>query len=71
VFKIEKNVPAPIKRHPSTIYPYGEMEVGDSFFAPEEMKTRLRTAATVFKRKTGRNFTIRQVEGGIRVWRVA
>ena len=64
-FKIEKNIPAPGRR---AKYPFAEMEVGDSFEAPESAK--LRTAAYNAGKKSGRKFTCRTHDGALRVWRI-
>jgi len=72
--KIEKGVPLPASGagRPSK-YPWGDMEVGDSFFAeakPESMHTQAAFAG----RKYGRRFTTRKRTengvAGVRVWRV-
>jgi len=49
-FKIEKNVPAP----PTTSlmrWPFGEMEIGDSFTVPVELRERCRSAAGAYQRQ--------------------
>jgi hypothetical protein len=51
------------------------MDVGDSFFieaTAEEMKARLASisrGATAAGKKLGVQFTVRKVDGGVRVWR--
>ena len=71
-FVIEKGVPAPEARYRNK-YPFGEMEVGDSFFVPGGEAGKLSNSASVYARYHGRKlkFSARKVEGGARVWRVA
>lgn len=54
-------------------YPFGEMEVGDSFLAPLEQWGSLRTRASQWKRKHNGSvvFQVKRVLQGIRVWRIA
>jgi hypothetical protein len=65
-YKIEKGVPI-IGRQK---YPFGEMEVGDSFLADEALLDRLRAAAAHFGKNHNKKFAVRQVPEGVRVWRV-
>ena len=70
--KIEKGIPVSRKGHSSARYPFATMEIGDSFFVVEK-QTKLSSLATGFARRNGgqQKFTTRQVEGGVRVWRIA
>ena len=78
-FIVEKNIPIPERRVAKFIYPFAEMEIGDSFLVPilkEDMKTKRSTitaAPTNGQKGTGHKFTSRylEAEGGIRVWRFA
>jgi hypothetical protein len=70
--KIEKGVPVPegLGRR-KTKYPWADMEVGDSFWAPGARENVLQT---LFKRQAPRKFVYAaerhdDVEG-VRVWRV-
>lgn len=78
---IDKAVPIPPTAH-RRVYPLEDMAVGDSFFVPvmgegpdfERRRKRRQQAMsticrTVRARKIG-TFTSRQVEGGVRVWRI-
>lgn len=82
-FKIETGIPVPpLLRSPGqpAKHPFRLMAVGDSFFVPtadkketQKKQSRIAGAVSTFQ-KTARNgsrFTVRQVEGGIRVWRTA
>ncbi|KKM79751.1 hypothetical protein LCGC14_1346800 [marine sediment metagenome] len=75
-FKVEKGVPVPVRGIRGTIYPWADMGVGDSFFAPSKKgeegaktATRMRSAAKANIRLCGRKYIVRRVEGGVRVWR--
>lgn len=85
--KIEKNKPIPAIRRRRTIYPFGEMKVGDSFALPlggaikfpgnngvkDITYSRLAGAAHGYGRKHSRKFAVRTIkdEGVVRCWRVA
>ena len=68
--KVEKGIPAPAPRE-VVEYPYDDMEVGDSFFVEGGTLNKL----CYQNRKAGirldAKFTVRKVEGGVRVWRLA
>lgn len=74
-FEVEKNIPIPkMKTGPgrSSIYPWEELEVGDSFFVPGKTPKQMSgLASSRSKRGDGVKFKTRSVEGGCRVWRVA
>lgn len=73
LLRIEKGVPLPPSRNDrsGTPWPFGEMEVGDSFFVTNVTVARLLVAA---RRFTPKRFTTRRMTesgvSGIRVWRV-
>lgn len=73
--KVDKNIPLPLNSGsggPSK-YPWCDMEVGDSFFAPSTTKTMAGSIAARGK-KYGEKHTIRAVTEnsvkGVRVWRI-
>jgi hypothetical protein len=77
--EIETGIPLPTRQAPTRVsrYPYGQMEVGQSFFVPngedepDVVLRRMRQGAMWAKvRYSPARFTARQVEGGTRVWRV-
>lgn len=74
--KIEicKGVPLPPgggKGRPS-LYPFREMEVGDSFVFPSGTPAEnARTAAAWAGKRQGRKFCVRKIPEGIACWRVA
>jgi hypothetical protein len=69
-FKIDKGVPIPSKQR--TEYPWGRMEVGDSFFVEkDEQGRRLATAVKAVNRRVkNKKFIVRKVLGGYRCWRI-
>jgi hypothetical protein len=73
-YEIEKDYPIPKieRRHK---YPFKDMEIGDSFFAPfedgvapERVRVRIINAAKVYDPM---KFITRKVDGGFRVWRIS
>lgn len=83
-FKIEDAVPIPASYRtgrPET-FPWRKLEIGESFFIPSEWvdekgEARKMTSKGAAKRahdaftRTGRKFSTRAVDGGIRIWRVS
>lgn len=78
MYSIEKNVPMPASNNSRRIYPFASMSVGDSFLVPTsddkdaaaKKRTKVAAAITADAKRFGRKFATRQVEGGVRVWRV-
>jgi hypothetical protein len=71
--KIEKHykIPSQVYRG-RKIYPFSTMEIGESFFIPEEKKVSAANAASGHKKRNkGFDYTIRKVESGYRLWRIA
>ncbi len=74
--QIEKNVPLPGSGagRPSK-YPFADMEVGDSFLVAEgpssgHLGYNARNAAKNFGVRHGMKFSVKQTEGGVRIWRI-
>lgn len=80
MFKIEKGIALPSSARGSDAkYPWADMEVGDSFFAPEAMLKSMRTSIYKQNKKGDAKFIAREdtvkdgkkeIEG-VRVWRKA
>ena len=72
---IEKSIPIPdVTLGAPTKYPFTKMEVGDSSFfggAPIGPKCKPYIAAKSRGYASGKKFTGRTVDGGVRIWRVA
>lgn len=70
--KIDTAVPIPAR---SPKYPFAQMAVGDSFFAPNRPQNAFGTFIALWGKRDGRKFTTRiRVENGVRgvrVWRTA
>jgi hypothetical protein len=69
-YKIEKGIEIS-RRGNARIYPFDQLEPGDSFFVPGAAHAKL-SGPTNYARKRwpDRKFAVRSVDGGIRVWRV-
>lgn len=83
---IERGIPMPRapKLSGKIVYPFGEMEVGDSFSVPltgeqssdgrtDKAYRRISCAAASWKRKNGRDFStqIDRANSIVRCWRIA
>lgn len=79
MFEIESNIPVPAARGKESPYPFRQMAVGDSFFCPvgemtaAQLSRKLSSAAGSYARidGTGKKFSTRAGDGGVRVWRRA
>lgn len=78
MIKIDKGVPCPpaTTGAPARLYPWAEMEVGDSFYveatperSAQQISGALGRTMNYQTRKTGKRFTQRRTPGGVRVWR--
>lgn len=68
---IDDGIPAPLPVSSGRRkYPWYELEVGQSFLAPNTSTHSMTCSATHYGRRLGRKFRTSKVEGGIRVWRV-
>jgi len=70
---VEKGIPIPNFRTAPRQgkYPWRTMEVGDSFYVENTTSERFGPQAREAGIRTGRSFTIRKFENGVRVWRTA
>jgi hypothetical protein len=75
--KIEKGIPVPTGIRGSRVYPFKDMDVGDSFLVPVDEGGKRSIQSSIAQcsrryRKVGKQFTTRflKKEGGIRVWRI-
>ena len=64
MFSIEKNIEIP--KLNSTIYPFNEMSVGDSFWVPKSHAKSARQRSYQIK---GKKFLSRAHKDGMRIWR--
>lgn len=71
-YPIDKNIPAPAGYTVQEIpkYPFMEMQVGDSFFVPSVKQSTMGGYVAWAGRILHRRFTAREVDGGVRVWRI-
>lgn len=74
MYAIEKHVPIPSGRPSRQRYPHPKLNVGESFFVPvkdNRTEPRVRSAVCMYGLKHDRMFTVKKVDGGVRVWRIA
>lgn len=71
VYIIEKGIPIQKSRIATSIYPFAQMEVGDSFLIPCGPKSARQNAIAAVERLGMDAVTRKQLDGSIRVWRVA
>lgn len=75
-YKVDKKVPMPLFRTIAKYsrYPYAEMEIGDSFYVPENdvaSKNSLKTTSyAACKKNQGKLFRVADDKDGYRVFRV-
>lgn len=70
MYKIEKGITVPNTNRQKSIYPFGKMDVGDSFGVPREEREKLRRAATNYGKKNAAKFVVKTSDEEARVWRV-
>lgn len=71
MIKIDKNVPYTTASKGAPKYPFGEMDIGDSFFVDVAVKSNTVTAACQYGLRNGKKFSIRKHDGAYRCWRIA
>lgn len=71
--QIEKGIPVPPRFGPLAAVQRGLMEVGDSYFIKGENAASERNRVHSWRQhnRPEWSFSVRRVEGGVRVWRVA
>ncbi len=72
-FEIEEGIPVPQRTHRKSKYPWGNLQVDQTFFVPEGKQQSITSSAYRYGKDNGMKFTIREVEEdgvtGVRVWR--
>jgi len=69
-FKIEKGIPLP-KAGRQTKWPFVDMAVGDSVFIEGQGSDgNAYAAARKLKKRYGREFIAKAINGGVRIWRI-
>lgn len=80
MLKIDKNIAVPSSLARTSVYPFGSMNIGDSFLLQEDVpgrsglpvnEAKLRGASWRYGDKHGKKFTVRKTPDGIRCWRIA
>ena len=69
MIQVDKDIPVPTRRS-RTLYPYEEMEVGDSFFLEDMPLQQVCTSNLRAGKRSGKKFSARTEDGGVRVWRI-
>ena len=67
MFIIEKGIPFPAR---GSKYPFADMEVGDSFLAPDTKIASVYNAAHAYAHKHKVSLRVRATPEGVRVWRI-
>jgi hypothetical protein len=67
---IDNTVPIPIKGNSAKKYPFGGMQVGDSFALPISEYSKLQRAAHSYGNWHKKKFTVRNEGETVRVWRI-
>jgi len=71
-FVVEKGIPlVGDGRGRQKNYPFENMNVGDSFAFPKEIRVSVARAAHYHGKSKGKMFTTRAVDGAYRCWRIA
>lgn len=72
MIEIEKGIPIPNRKSDSTLASVRKrMEIGDSYFVETDSPVRALYSAYQWGRGNGMKFSGRQIDGGVRIWRVA
>lgn len=72
MYAIDNNIPPPAnKMGRPAVYPLRNLEVGQSFFVPLGDRKTISVCASRYAKASGKTFTVRQVQGGVRCWRTA
>lgn len=69
-FAIDSHIPVPTQQS-SCKYPYGSLEVGQSFLAADGNASSIRSGASQFGKRNNKKFRVSKTREGIRVWRTA
>lgn len=70
--QIERGIPVPShNKGRRGLYPFRDMQVGDSFVVDQRRKASAQRAASFYGKSHGQVFTARSVPDGVRIWRVS
>lgn len=68
--KIDKGIPVPTSRWGrARKYPFGDLEIGDSFFTDTKQET-VGSSVAIYAKFNKKKLTTRSENGGTRVWRI-
>ena len=70
-WKIEDGIPAPAKRQNASLYPWLDLQVGQSVLFPQEKALNVRSSLYRFRlAHSTLLFTTRLTSEGLRIWRI-
>jgi hypothetical protein len=67
--KVDKGVPLPSNITGVGKYPWEDMEVGDSFLFPPDVKSSAAYSVSRHQKRKGRDYVVRATPQGLRCWR--
>ena len=70
MYEIETGISIPPKIRNALRRDVERLAVGQSIFVTGQANNRISVLAASIQKKTGRAFTTRRVDGGVRIWRV-
>jgi hypothetical protein len=82
VLTIDKGIPVPNRYDGARVFPCGNLEVGDSFFIPDILgededgelffspPSGLYAMKRKYEKRHGHRYTLRRMDGGLRLWRM-
>ena len=72
MYEIEKGIPLPKGTHGRQCpYPLDKLNVGESFLITADSREYVSAKCSRYGRQHGKKFATKQVDGGVRVWRIS
>ena len=71
-YKIEKNIPIPLRGGESSPFPFSKMEIGDSFLIPINQRSKMQSRLYKYlqENKDKAFISRRTDDNNVRVWRI-
>lgn len=69
MYQIETGIPFPDRKVWRSIYPWRDLDVGQSFFVKDGVFRTMQAGASLAGKRLNKQFRARTVDGGVRVWR--
>lgn len=69
---VTNKIPLPdrVRTSAASTYPFSDMQPGDSFPVSKDELNNVRVSACTFGKRHGKKFSVRQIDGNHRCWRV-